>query len=136
MAIEHISTVACDTLIRSIDGKVSLIGVFRNIAALQMPATKLMGIVVEFIGEQGDPFSVTLESDRFPEPMVLAEGNFTSTPRVNEFSQHGAMVTGEANLTFTEPGVFYVTLQSGDRIVHRTTFGAFIDPNTEGMENV
>lgn len=124
MAITHISTILCDYLIRADNGRNTYAGVFKNIAG-KMPLRKgPFGVGIEFKGNPGDPFKVTIEGNGIN--VLLTEGVIDPEPIVSEFHQLSLTISGEIGLQFETPGVFEVILYSGDEIVHRTAYGVVL----------
>lgn len=130
MAIYHIATMLCDNLYRTDTGKFIIAGMFKNISAPQLPISKpKCGFFVEFIGEPGDEYRVSIEGNGLD--FLLAEGKIEEPIPAKGYQQGTIMVGGEANLSFAEPGVFKIVLRSGDEIIHSTSYGVVLTPEVQ-----
>ena len=122
MAIQHISTVICDYLIRSVTGQVSLIGIFKNINSPTIPIIKTsMGVYVELSGDVGDPFTLSIEG--IGPDIVIIEGKIEYPPLFLNHQQSSQNIIGDISLNFENYGVFNVVLRSGKNIIHSTPYG-------------
>lgn len=114
-------------MIRADNGMLTFAGVFRNIKSSTVPISKgPIGIAVEFIGEPGDLFKVSVEGNGVD--MNIAEG--TVEPFVFPYAhqQGSIIIAGEIGLQFAEPGTFDVILRSGEEVIHSNTYGAILIP--------
>jgi hypothetical protein len=132
MALRHLSTVLCDYVIVSNEGKASAIGLFQNIRVTGFPgAVPMVGIIVTFAGERGDPYEVRLEGPGM-EDMVVSQGVCEPPPGLDEHQQWGVMVYGKAApMVFNEPGVYRVVLRCEAEVVHSYPFGVFVQRTEE-----
>lgn len=133
MAIKHLSTSLCDSIIHHADGRVSLIGLFRNVSSPTLPFGKRCWVHVEIVSDVRSPFRVTVEGEDFT--LLLAEGMLEKPNIELGNRQWAAVVGGELGLQFTKEGVFNVKLYSGEAVVHTTAFGVILEvPPVEMME--
>ena len=120
--IRHISTVACDAILRGSDGRHSCIGIFRNLNSPTLPFTKNpFGIIIELVGDAGDPFKISFEGNGLDQ--ILAEGIVEPPVSVLKDQQWSLIFTGEMVLNFDTYGVFEIILSSNDEIIHSTPYG-------------
>jgi hypothetical protein len=139
MAIRHIATLLCDYLIRSDDGRYTLVGLFKNIEA--RPGAKLpiikspMGIYVEFLAEGGESVEVILKG-----PGKFSHQLFQSHLAVPEttllrYQQRSASIGITAQpAAFEREGVYSIVLKSGNKTIHTHRFGVIIKPAQSGED--
>lgn len=100
-------------------------GVFKNITSPQLPIMKApMGVAVEFTGDSGDAFKVSIEGNDMN--LVLAEGELEAPSDLIKHQQYSATIAGEIGISFENEGVFDVILRSGETEIHRTTIGVIV----------
>jgi hypothetical protein len=127
MAIQHLSTKLCDYLIRADNGRLSLVGTFNNLVSHQLPVAKSpCGLVVELLGDEGDPFTISLEGHGMT--LLLAEGEIHQPPTTSEFEQSVMVIQGDVSLLFPRPGRYYIVVRSGEEVIHATPFGVLHEP--------
>ena len=127
MAIQHRSTKLCDYLIQAIDGRFTLAGIFVNLFCTDFPLVRPIGVLVDFTGEPGDQFAITLEGP--PESFVkftLAEGTLDKPALRHPLEQWTASIGGTVGVRFPEEAIYKVVLSSGDTVVHEQPFATLI----------
>ncbi len=134
MALQHLGTFLCDYLVTGQDARHTLINTFHNIGHQgAFPAVKLpFCFVVELQGE-GEPFRVVLEGP--PGDKLLLEG-VAGVPdpdkRDHAFQQWTTTLTAElVPGVFPVPGVYSITVYSGETEIHRRRFGVFPAPDSK-----
>ena len=127
MALTHHSTKIADYLIQAVDGKFTLAGIFTNLFCADVPLIRPVGVLVEFSGQPGDPFHVTLEGPPNSEqPLVLADGALEQPALRHPLEQWTAMVGGMIGARFPKEGIYRIILRSGDTIVHEYAFAVLV----------
>ncbi len=121
MALRHISTIFCDYLIRADDGRLTFAGTFRNLSWQNLPFIKQFSVAVEFIGEEGDPFHVSIVGNDIN--IVFAEGNIEIPQDLQPLQRWSTVVAGAMQLIVQQEGVYEVILRSGDDVIHRAPIG-------------
>lgn len=127
MALTHHSSKLCDYLIQAVDGKFTLAGCFTNMFCAELPLARPVGMLVEFSGEVGDPFRISVDGP--PETNVehlLAEGSIERPPLRNPLEQWSATIGGMVGIVFPVEGTYRVILRSGDSIVHEYPFAVIV----------
>jgi len=124
MAIHHISTILCDYMMRSAEGKLMIAGTFRNIQAPTLPISKApMYIVVEFTGDNGDPFEVIIDGNGFNQTIAVG---IIEVPHLVENQQWSVIIGGEIGCRFDRAGVFDIVLRSAETVIHRNRYGVIL----------
>jgi hypothetical protein len=124
MAIRHLYTAVCESVIEGNDGRISLIGIFHNLQARsEESVATTMAVVVALTGDDGDPYSVDVEG---PDGFILHLGDdVVEVPSpLGEHRQWAvALVVRARPAVFPKPGVYRVVLRSKGEEVHSYPFG-------------
>jgi hypothetical protein len=120
MALKHNSTKLCEYLIQATDGKFTLAGTFANLFAVELPLVRPIGVLVEFTGDSGDPFRVSLEGPEIN--LLIGEGTVEAPALRHPLEQWSNSIGGTAGIRFTQEGLYRVILRSGDVVVHEYPF--------------
>ena len=127
MALRHHSTQLCDYLIQAVDGKFTQAGIFSNVFAVELPLSRPIGVLVEFAGDPGDLFRVSVEGPAGSElNLILADGVLESPTLRHPMEQWTAKIGGVASLQFTTEGIYRVILRSGDAVIHEYPFAVLL----------
>ncbi|HEV8614874.1 MAG TPA: hypothetical protein VGU22_05220 [Methylomirabilota bacterium] len=111
----------CDLTIREErTGKVSLIGVFENIAAPAFPTVhRALAVYVKLVDAEGE-YDIRLELMRLDDAKVIAEGRMQAT-----FADRMAaseLIFNLENLAFERPGRYEFRLHASERFVAGKSF--------------
>jgi hypothetical protein len=111
----------CDLTIREErTGKVSLIGVFENIAAPAFPTVhRALSVYVKLVDAEGE-YDIRLELMRLDDATMVAEGRMQAT-----FADRMAaseLIFNLENLAFERPGRYEFRLHAGERFVAGKSF--------------
>ena len=110
-------------MIQSVDGRFTLAGIFTNMFAADLPISRVAGVLVEFTGEVGDPFRISIEGPAGADlTLVLADGVLETPTLRHPQEQWSAKVGGMVGIQFPIEGIYRVILASGDSIVHEYPF--------------
>lgn len=132
MAIQPQAILTCDYLIRHADGRITLAGIFRNIAVKEFPAAKdPMGIYVELVGDEGDPYEVVM---RFPggREDIVNSGVIDHGARSADGALLSTTVAGPVAMGFTEEGTYTLALRSNGITVCEHHFQVLVHPAATG----
>ena len=129
----------CDQVIRSTDGKYSIIGVFRRVHAPSFPVFHARFGVYLMLGEMNGEYNFTIEFTDPTEGQVLAKAELRGVKHNKplEDFETGINLPG---LQFTKEGTFEVHLNCNGDLLHVDTLQAIkVDsppppPKTSGME--
>lgn len=128
MALRHDFTIFCEYLIHADDGKFTFAGTFMNIFGPQLPIVKdKFSFGVQFFGEPGEHFKVTLEGPGLEQPILLGEGEMQEHKTEYPFQLYSGIIAGTlGNATFSQEGIYNLVLRSGNEIVHSRPFGVYL----------
>jgi hypothetical protein len=126
MALKHDSTKLCEYLIQATDGKFTFAGTFANLFAAELPLIRPIGVMVEFGGDPGDPFRVSLEGPEVN--LLIGEGSIEVPPLRHPLEQWSNSIGGTAVIRFAQEGLYRVILRSGDVVVHEYPFAVLQVP--------
>ncbi|MBZ0137314.1 MAG: hypothetical protein K8I27_13190 [Planctomycetes bacterium] len=129
----------CDQVIRSTDGKYSIIGVFRRVHAPSFPVFHARFGVYLMLGEMNGEYNFTIE---FVDP---GEGNTLAKAELRGVKHHKPLEDFETGinlpgLQFTKEGTFEIHLNCNGELLHVDTLQAIKveqpppPPKTSGME--
>jgi len=127
MAILHHSTKLCDYLIQATDGKFTIAGCFTNLYCAEFPHARPVGVMVEFAGEVGDPFRISMEGPPGAGgDFVLAEGAIEKPALRHPLEQWTGTITGMLVMRFPIEGVYRIILRNGEKVVHEYPFSVVV----------
>lgn len=134
MAIRVQAILTCDYLIRHADGRVTLAGIFRNIAVKEFPAAKdPMGIYVELVGDKDDPYEVVM---RFPggREDIVNSGVIDHEVQGPDGTFFSTTIAGPVAMGFTEEGTYILALRSNGETVCEHHFQVLVHPAASGQD--
>lgn len=113
----------CDQVIRSTDGKYSIIGVFRRVHAPTFPVFHARFGVYVMLGDMNGEYNFTIEFSDPTEGQVLAKAELRGVKHHKplEDFETGINLPG---LQFTKEGTFEVHLLCNDELLHVDTLQA------------
>lgn len=113
----------CDQVIRSTDGKYSIIGVFRRVHAPTFPVFHARFGVYLMLGDMNGEYNFTIEFSDPTEGQVLAKAELRGVKHHKplEDFETGINLPG---LQFTKEGTFEVHLLCNDELLHVDTLQA------------
>jgi hypothetical protein len=136
MAIRHLYTVLCEYVTVGRDGRPTAAGIFHNVEVGSFPATRRLGLLIGFGGDEGDPFRITLDGPDGQTIEELGKDAIDAPQALREHEQwtfHAAGVADAA--TFGAPGVYGISLWDGDQRVHTYPFGVLERESREADES-